>query len=669
MSQAEQKETRVFQTEVRQLLDLMIHSLYSNKEIFLRELISNASDAEDKLRFEALSNNDLYEGEAELSIRITTDADAGTITITDNGIGMSKDEVAENIGTIAKSGTKEFLKSLTGDEAKDSNLIGQFGVGFYSSFIVADKVTLITRKAGTPANQGICWESAGDGEYTLEDVEKEQRGTQITLHIKEEQKDFIEDFRLRSIVRKFSDHVSWPIMMLKQDMPAMPPGMPDMPDMPGMPEMPDMPKADTPEAQDGAEDKAEEPKLPEWETVNKATALWSRSKSEITDDEYNEFYKHVSHDFTDPLAHIHARLEGVQEYTLLLYIPKAAPFDLWDRDAKNGVKLYTRRVFILEGAKELMPRYLRFVRGVIDSSDLPLNVSREILQNNPMVEGIKKGAVGKVFSLLEDLAKNESEKYQEFWKAFGLVIKEGMVEDFTNKDRLAKLMRFTTTTHGDAEKQDVALADYVSRMKPEQDKIYYVTGESYAAAKNSPHLEIFNKKGIEVLLLSDRVDEWLTSHLTEFDGKSLQSVAKGGLDLGDLEDEAEKKDREKTQGDFKELVERVQKSLDGKIKEVRMTNRLTDSPACLVGGEHDMSATMERIMKEAGQQVGATQRILELNPTHPLVLRLKGEADEIRFTDLSQVIHDQALLSEGGQLEDPSDFVKRLNNLLLEMAS
>ncbi len=647
MSQAEQKETSVFQTEVRQLLDLMIHSLYSNKEIFLRELISNASDAADKLRFEALSNNDLYEGDADLSIRITTDAEAGTVTISDNGIGMSREEVAANIGTIAKSGTKEFLKSLTGDQAKDSNLIGQFGVGFYSSFIVADKVTLITRKAGAKPEEGVCWESSGDGEYTLEGVAKEGRGTDIVLTIKEDEKEYLEDFRLRSIVRKFSDHVSWPIMMHKQEMPPMP-------------------------DEDGKEDeekKDEEPKAPEWETVNKATALWSRPKSEISDEEYNEFYKHVAHDFTDPLAHVHARLEGVQEYTVLLYIPKKAPFDLWDRDAKNGVKLYTRRVFIMEGAKELMPRYLRFVRGVIDSSDLPLNVSREILQTNPLVEGIKKGAVGKVFSLLEEMAKDEDgEKYQEFWQAFGLVLKEGVVEDFANKDRIAKLLRFATTK-SDGEKQDVSLADYVERMKPEQDKIYYVTGESYAAAKNSPHLEIFNKKDIEVLLLSDRVDEWLTSHLNEFDGKTLQSVAKGGLDLGKLEDEEEKKDLEKTNDDFKDLVDRVQKTLEATVKEVRMTNRLTDSPACLVGGEHDMSATMERILKEAGQDVGSTQRILELNPTHPLVLRLKNESDDTRFTDLSQILHDQALLSEGGQLENPTDFVKRLNKLLGEMAA
>ncbi|MBF0194596.1 MAG: molecular chaperone HtpG [Magnetococcales bacterium] len=657
MSKAEKKETLVFQTEVRQLLDLMIHSLYSNKEIFLRELISNSSDALDKLRFEALSNNDLYGGDADLCIRVTVDTEAGTVTISDNGIGMEKDDVVNNIGTIAKSGTKEFLKSLTGDQAKDSNLIGQFGVGFYSSFIVADKVTLITRKAGTSADQGVCWESAGDGKYTLEQVEKEQRGTDVILHVNDDQKEFLEDFRLRSIVRKFSDHVSWPIMMLK-------PEMPDMPDMAD-----DTSEVEGEVVKEGEEKAEEKVKVPEWETVNKATALWIRPKSEIKEEEYNEFYKHVSHDFTDPLAHIHVRLEGAQEYTLLLYIPKSAPFDLWDRDAKNGVKLYTRRVFIMEGAKELMPRYLRFVRGVIDSADLPLNVSREILQTNPLVEGIKKGAVGKVFSLLEDMAKNDPDKYQEFWKGFGLVIKEGIVEDFTNKDRLSKLLRFTTTTHGTADKQEVSLEDYVSRMKPEQEKIYYVTGESHAAAKNSPHLEVFTKKGIEVLLLSDRVDEWLTSHLNEFDGKTLQSVAKGGLDLGKLEDEAEKEDRKKTEDDFKDLVDRVKKSLDEKISEVRMSSRLTESPACLVGGEHDMSSTMERILKEAGQQVGETKRILELNPTHPLILRMKEESDEGRFTNLSQVIHDQALLSEGGQLENPADFVKRFNSLLLEMAS
>lgn len=649
MSEAEQKETRVFQTEVRQLLDLMIHSLYSNKEIFLRELISNASDAADKLRFEALSQNDLYDGDADLAIRITTDAEAGTLTLSDNGIGMSKEEVVTNIGTIAKSGTKEFLGSLTGDQAKDAHLIGQFGVGFYAAFIVADKVTLVTRRAGAAPDQAVCWESAGDGEYTLESVEKASRGTDVILHVKEEAKEFLDGFRLRSIIRKFSDHVPWPILMLKPEFPATP-GEED--------------------EENGEEKKKEEEeiKAPEWETVNKASALWTRSKSDITEEEYTEFYKHVAHDFTDPLAHVHARLEGVQEYTVLLYVPSRAPFDLWDRDAKHGVKLYTRRVFIMEGAKELMPRYLRFVRGVIDSSDLPLNVSRELLQSNPMVEAIKKGAVGKVFSLLEDLAKNQVEKYQEFWSAFGVVLKEGVIEDFAHKDRIAKLLRFSST-HDDDKKQTVSLVDYVGRMKPEQEKIYYVTGESHSAAKNSPHLEIFRKKGLEVLLLSDRVDEWLSSHLTEFEGKPLQSVAKGGLDLGNLEDEEEKKDREKIEGDFKEFVERVQETLKDKIKEARITNRLTDSPACLVGGEYDMSATMERILKEAGQEVGHTQRILELNPTHPLVLRLKGETDGVRFSELSQILHDQALLSEGGQLENPSDFVRRLNTLLLEVVS
>ncbi|MEO5347972.1 MAG: molecular chaperone HtpG [Magnetococcus sp. YQC-9] len=643
MSTLEGKQTRAFQTEVRQLLDLMIHSLYSNKEIFLRELISNASDAADKLRFEAIANDGLYAGDAEIAIRITFDKEANTLTISDNGIGMSAEEVEANIGTIAKSGTREFLQSLQADQAKDANLIGQFGVGFYSAFIVADRVTLVTRRAGVAADEAVRWESAGDGVYTLENVTKESRGTDVMLHLKSEETDFIDDWRLRSTIRKFSDHVSWPILMLKSK------GY--------MPE-------DAEEESGEESEKEAEDATPQWETVNKASALWTRSKSEITAEEYNEFYKHVGHDFEEPLAHVHARLEGKYEYTVLLYVPKRAPFDLWDRDRRHGVKLYVRRVFIMEGAEDLMPRYLRFIRGVVDSTDLPLNVSREILQKNPAVDAIKKGMTGKIFGLLEDLAKNEVEKYQTFWDTFGVVLKEGVIEDFAHRERVAKLLRFSST-HGDSKVQDVSLEAYVARMREQQKAIYYVTGESFDAARHHPHLEVFRKKGIEVLLLSDRVDEWLVTHLHEFDGKPLQSVAKGGLDLGELEDEADKQELEKQQGAFKELLERVQKGLGEQVKEVRVTNRLTDSPSCLVSGEHDLSASMERILREAGQKTPVTKRTLELNPAHPLVVRLKDEGNEQRFNDLSHVLFAQALLSEGGQLEDPADFVRRLNGLLL----
>ncbi|MEO5333595.1 MAG: molecular chaperone HtpG [Magnetococcus sp. YQC-5] len=645
MSMSEGKQTRAFQTEVRQLLDLMIHSLYSNKEIFLRELISNASDASDKLRFEAIANESLYEGESELAIRVTFDKEAGTITISDNGIGMTQDEAAANIGTIAKSGTKEFLAAMKSDEAKNANLIGQFGVGFYSAFIVADRVSLVSRKAGCPINEAVRWESAGDGEYTLETVTKETRGTDVTLHLRPDEKDFLDGWRVRSTIRKFSDHISWPILMLKTDDFA----------------SDDEEVTDKDEPQ---EKKDKKDKKPEWETVNKASALWTRPKTDITEDEYNEFYKHVGHDFEEPLAHIHARLEGKYEYTVLLYIPKRPPFDLWDRDRKHGVKLYVRRVFIMEGAEELMPRYFRFIRGVVDSSDLPLNVSRELLQKNPAVEAIKKGMIGKLFSVLEEMAKNDSAKYQTFWDAFGVVMKEGVIEDYGNRERIAKLLRFSTT-HADSKVQDISLESYVSRMKEQQKAIYYVNGESFDAARHHPHLEIFRKKGIEVLLLSDRVDEWLVTHLHEFDGKPLHSVAKGGLDLGELEAEEDKKELEKYQGEFKELIERVQKSLGDQIKEVRITNRLTDSPSCLVSGEHELSASMERILKEAGQKTSTTKRTLELNPAHPLVVRLKNESDDIRFNDLSHILYDQALLSEGGQLENPADFVRRLNGMLL----
>ena len=653
MSDAAHKETRAFQTEVRQLLDLMIHSLYSNKEIFLRELISNASDAVDKLRFEALSNDALYEGNPNLEVRVTFDKEAHTVTISDNGIGMNREEVVNNIGTIARSGTKEFIQSLTGDQSKDAHLIGQFGVGFYSSFVVADRVSLTTRRAGDSVEQGVVWESSGDGEYTLETVERKEHGTEVTLHLREGETEFLDDWRLRAIIRKFSDHISWPIMMLAQESGA---------------EADEEDEEETSEeTSEETEEKKAEKSADKWEKVNRASALWVRAKSDIKEEEYTEFYKHIAHDFEEPLSHIHVRLEGKYDYTLLLYLPKRAPFDLWDRERKHGVKLYIRRVFIMDGAEELIPRYLRFVRGLIDSADLPLNVSREILQKNKVVDAIRKGAVGKVFSLMEELAENELEKYQTFWDAFGKVLKEGLIEDFSNKERLAKLLRFAST-HSDAVLQDVSLAAYVARMKPDQEKIYYVTGETHAAARKSPHLEIFRKKGIEVLLLSDRVDEWLVSHLTEFEGKLLQSVTKGDLDLGKLDDEAQKEERKETEDAFKDLLTRIKASLGESIKEVRVTHRLTESPSCLVGGEYDMSATMERILKEAGQEVPGAKRILEVNPTHPLLLRLKTETESQRFDDLCRILFDQALLSEGGQLEDPADFVRRLNNLLLQMS-
>ncbi|MBF0152305.1 MAG: molecular chaperone HtpG [Magnetococcales bacterium] len=651
MSDAVNKETRQFQTEVRQLLDLMIHSLYSNKEVFLRELISNSSDAVDKLRFEALSNQGLYEDAPEFSIRVAFDKDARTVTITDNGIGMSRDEVIANIGTIAKSGTREFFKSLTGDQAKDASLIGQFGVGFYASFIVADRVTLKTRRAGQSAQEGVLWSSAGDGEYSLESVEKPTRGTEVTLHLRDGEDEFLDDWRLRSIIRKFSDHVSLPILMEKKPF--------DTGDDKADDKADDKPDAD--------KQAAKEPPPPEWETVNKASAIWTRAKSDIKDEEYKEFYKHVSHDFEEPLTWLHVRLEGKYEYTLLLYIPKKAPFDLWDRERKHGVKLYVRRVFIMDGAEELMPRFLRFVRGVMDSTDLPLNVSREILQKSPMVEAMRKGAVGKVFGMLEELAEKEPDKYTEFWKTFGTVFKEGIIEDYASRERIAKLLRFSTT-FTDSDKQDVTLADYVARMKPGQEKIYYVNGESHNACKNSPHIEIFRKKGIEVLLLSERVDEWMVNHIHEFEGKQLQAITKGDLDLGKLEDEEEKKSHQEVDANFKEVVDKVKKVLGETIKDVRVSHRLTDSPACLVGETYDMTATMERILKEAGQNLPTSKRILELNPTHPLITRLQHEQNEVRFENLSRILHDQALLSEGGQLENPGDFVRRLNGLLLEMA-
>ncbi|TAN70167.1 MAG: molecular chaperone HtpG [Methylobacter sp.] len=631
------KETLGFETEVKHLLHLMIHSLYSNKEIFLRELISNASDAADKLRFEALSNDSLYEGDSELKIRLEYDKDKRTITIIDNGIGMTRAEVQEHIGTIAKSGTKQFFQALTGDQAKDSELIGQFGVGFYSAFIVADKVTLTTRKAGADKSEGVRWESAGEGDYTLESVEKAQRGTEIVLHMKEAESEFLDDYRIRSIVRKFSDHISLPIVMDKE-IPAV----------------------------KGEEGEEEKPAEIVEETVNSASALWTKARQEISDEDYNEFYKHVGHDFQDPLTHVHSKVEGTNEYTLLLYVPSRAPFDLWDRDAKHGVKLYIRKVFITDDAEQLMPRYLRFIRGIIDANSLPLNVSREILQQSKQISTIKSGAVKKVLGMLEDLAKTEPEKYEKFWSQFGAVIKEGPIEDHGNKERVAKLLRFAST-HADTDKQEVTLEAYVGRMKEGQDKIYYVTADTFQAAKNSPHLEIFRKKGIEVLLLSDRIDEWLVSNLDEFDGKHLQSVAKGDLDLGVLDSEEDKAAQEEVNKDFEAILKQIKDVLADKVSEVRLSHRLTESPACLVADVYGMSLNMERIMKDAGQAMGmgmGRKPIFELNPTHPLVVRMKEEQDDSRFADLTHILFDQAILSEGGQLDDPAAFVHKLNGLL-----
>jgi molecular chaperone HtpG len=630
------KETLGFQTEVSQLLDLMIHSLYSNKEIFMRELISNAADASDKLRFEALSDDALYEDDAELNIRVAYDKEAKTITITDNGIGMNRQEVIDNIGTIANSGTKKFFDKMTGDQAKDSQLIGQFGVGFYSAFIVADKVTLKTRRAGLTSEHGVVWQSEGKGEFTIETIDKPTRGTEITLHLRDDQDEFLNSWRLRNCITKYSDHINLPIIMQKDPVPN----------------------------EEGEIDKSV---VLEDETVNKATALWTLSKGEITDEQYQEFYKQIAHDYQDPLTWSHNKVEGKTEYTSLLYIPSKAPFDLWDRDRTHGLKLYVKRVFIMEDTDQLMPRYLRFIRGVIDTNDLPLNVSREILQGSKTIDSIRAASVKKVLSELTKMAKNEPEQYAKFWTEFGQVIKEGPGEDFANKEVLAKLIRFASTETGSAD-QTISLEDYVGRMKEKQEKIYYITAESFAAAKNSPHLEVFRKKGIEVLLLTDRVDEWLTNSLTEFDGKQLQSVAKGDLNLGELDDEEEKKANEEVDKNFKELVDRVKESLGEQVKDVRVTHRLTDSPACLVVDEQDMSANLERMLKAAGQEVGGTKPIFELNPEHPMVVRLKDETDETRFADWSSILFDQATLAEGGQLEDPASYVKRLNELLLTLS-
>ncbi|MDE1461173.1 molecular chaperone HtpG [Spartinivicinus poritis] len=632
------KETLGFQTEVKQLLHLMIHSLYSNKEIFLRELISNASDAADKLRFEALSNADLYEGDSDLKVRVSYDKEAKTVTISDNGIGMTREEVIENLGTIAKSGTAQFLKSLTGDQQKDAQLIGQFGVGFYSAFIVADKVTLVTRRAGDQA--GVCWESAGEGEFTIEEVEKAARGTEVTLHLKPEETDFADGYRLRSVIRKYSDHIAIPVVMKEEAAP-------------------------TGDEEKDQEKAKEEPKD---ETINTAKAMWTRPRTDISDEEYKEFYKHISHDFGEPLAWSHNKVEGKLDYTSLLYIPTNPPFDMWNREAQHGLKLYVQRVYIMDEAEQFLPLYLRFVKGVLDTNDLPLNVSREILQKDSKIDSIRSALSKRVLDMLEKLAKKDAEKYATFWKAFGQVLKEGPAEDFTNREKIAKLLRFSTT-HTNKAEQDQSLEDYVSRMKEGQDKVYFITGESFNAASNSPHLEVFRKKGLEVLILHDRIDEWLMQQLGEFDGKQLVDVAKGELDLGKLDTEEEKKVHEEVAKEKADLVEKVKEALGDKVAEVRISHRLTDSPACLVVGQYDMGAQMRRVLEAAGQAVPETKPTFEINPDHPLVEKLHNEADVDRFNDLTEVLFDQANLAAGGHLDDPAQYVHKLNKLLLELSN
>ncbi len=639
MAETAHKETHGFQTEVKQLLSLMIHSLYSNKEIFLRELVSNAADASDKLRFRALENEALYENDSDLSVKLTVDKEAGTVTVSDNGIGMTRDEVIANLGTIAKSGTKDFFNKLSGDSAKDSQLIGQFGVGFYSAFIVADKVTVRTRAAGADPDAGVEWVSDGEGEFTIAEISKPSRGTDIVLHLREDEKEFADNWRLRSIVNKYSDHISIPVMMWKDEVPEQ-------------------------EGEDGEKTPAQPG---EWETVNKATALWTREKSDISDEEYKEFYKHISHDFSDPLAWMHNKVEGKNEYTSLLYIPAKAPFDMWNRDQKHGLKLYVQRVFIMDDAEQFMPTYLRFVKGLVDSNDLPLNVSREILQDNKVTQALRQGCTKRALQMLEKMAKNDADKYQSFWNEFGTVLKEGPAEDFSNREKIAGLLRFSST-HNDSDAQTVSLADYIERMKDGQDKIYYVTADSYAAAKNSPHLEIFRKKGIEVLLMGERIDEWLMSHLTEFSEKQFQSIAKGDLDLGDLEDEESKKAQEAAEKEVEGILERAKKALGDKVEDVKFTHRLTDSPACIVADENGMTTQMMKLMQAAGQPVPDVKYHFELNPEHQLVKMLSGMQDEAVFNQWVEVLFDQAALSEQGSLKDPSSFVRKLNTLLMNLA-
>jgi molecular chaperone HtpG len=635
-----QQETLSFQAEVKQLLNIVVHSLYSNKEIFLRELISNASDASDKLRFEALSDSGLYEGDPELKIKISFDPTTRTIMISDNGIGMNRDEVIANLGTIAKSGTREFLSRLSGDQKKDSHLIGQFGVGFYSAFIIADKVTVITRRAGLTPSHGVMWESNGEGAYTIANVDKPTRGTDVILHIKEGEDDFLNDWRLRTVITKYSDNINLPIMMRK------------LPDSNGKEEQKDQPV--------------------EWEVVNRATALWTLPKNKITEEQYIELYKHIAHDFEAPLIWAHNQVEGGNlDYISLLYIPAHATFDLWNKDRQHGLKLYVQRVFIMDQVEQFMPNYLRFVRGIVDTNALPLNISREILQDNPTIAKLRAALVKRVLDLLEKMAKDDPEKYATFWQHFGNVLKEGPAEDFANRNKVAKLIRFSTTKN-DAPLQDVTLDEYITRMKPEQKKIYYITAESFTAAKASPHLEIFRKNNIEVILFSDRIDEWLVSHLSEYEGKPLQSVAKGEVNLDEIttetpeEKEQIKQAEEKAKADFDSVIAQVKKILGEKVKDVRLSHRLTNSPACLVSDQNDMGLQLQRMLKAAGQEIGDIKPIFELNPEHPLLLKLKAEQDDARFDDLTQILFDQSILAEGGQLKDPANFVQRLNKLLLE---
>ncbi len=634
MSVETQKETLGFQTEVKQLLHLMIHSLYSNKEIFLRELISNASDAVDKLRFEALAKPELLEGGAELKIRLSFDKDAKTVTLEDNGIGLSREEAITHLGTIAKSGTADFMKNLTGDQKKDSHLIGQFGVGFYSAFIVADKVDVFSRRAGLSAGEGVHWSSKGEGDFEVATVEKAERGTRIVLHLKAGEEEFADGWRLRNIVKKYSDHIALPIELPKEH--------------------------------HGEE--ADKPAEPEWETVNRASALWTRARTEVKDEEYQEFYKHVAHDYENPLAWSHNKVEGKLEYTSLLYLPGRAPFDLYQREAPKGLKLYVQRVFIMDQADEFLPLYLRFIKGVVDSNDLSLNISREILQKDPIIESMKSALTKRVLDMLEKLAKNEPEQYKTFWKAFGQVLKEGPAEDFANKEKIASLLRFASTAGDDGE-QSVALADYLARAKEGQDKIYFLTGETYAQVKNSPHLEVFRKKGIEVLLLTDRIDEWLMSYLSEFDGKSFVDVARGDLDLGKLDSEEDKKAQEEIAKTKEGLVERLKGALGEQVAQVRVSHRLTDSPAILAIGEQDLGLQMRQILEASGQKVPESKPIFEINPAHPLIEKLDAEPDEERFADLSHILFDQAALAAGDSLKDPAAYVQRLNKLLIELSA
>ena len=642
MSVDAQKETLGFQSEAKQLLQLMIHSLYSNKEIFLRELVSNASDAIDKLRFESLSDADLLGGDVNLGVRVDLDEDAGTITISDNGIGMTRDEAIANLGTIAKSGTAQFLDALTGDQQKDAQLIGQFGVGFYSSFIVADKVVVETRSARSAESEGVRWISIGEADFEIETIERAARGTSVTLYLKADEKDFADSWRVKSVIKKYADHISVPVEMLKEEMPVA-------------------------DAGEEGEEKDVEVQV-EYEAVNSAQALWTRSRSEISDEEYQEFYKYVSHDFQDALTWSHNKVEGKLDYTSLIYVPSKAPFDMWQREAPRGLKLYVQRVFIMDEAEQFLPLYLRFIKGVVDSNDLSLNVSREILQKDPAIDSMRTALTKRALDSLEKLAKKDAATYQSFWEEFGQVLKEGPAEDFANKEKISKLLRFTSTT-SDSEVQNQSLTDYISRMKEGQDKIYFVAAENYHTAKNSPHLEVFRKKDIEVLVLTDRIDEWLMNQLVEFDGKQFQDVTKGSLDLGDLDDEEAKEEQEKVEKEFKSLLDKIKEVLEDRVEEVRITHRLTDSPACLVVNDDEMGMQMRRILESAGQEVPETKRIFEINPEHPLVNKLNDEQDMDRFKDLSLVIFEQAMLAEGSSLDEPASYVQRLNKLLLELSA